>query len=70
MSKKITLEAWAALHYDPPPSLRTLREWARDGRIQPAPQKVGRTYYVRPDAMHIDDNVVTIVGDPHGTAAA
>lgn len=54
--KKITLEAWAKLHYDPPPGIATLRAWARDSKILPAPQKVGRTYYVLPDARHIDDN--------------
>jgi hypothetical protein len=49
---KITLEAWAARHFDPPPALPTLRAWARSGHIQPAPVKVGRTWYVDSDATY------------------
>lgn len=54
MTKKVTLEAWAAPRYDPPPSIKTLRRWARECRIYPAPEKVGRTYYVEKDARYID----------------
>ena len=53
MSRKITLTAWAAQEFDPPPAERTLRLWVREARIVPAPIKVGRTYYVQPDAKHI-----------------
>jgi hypothetical protein len=53
MAKKITLTAWAFQEFDPPPAERTLRLWVRDGRIVPAPIKVGRTYYVQPEAKHI-----------------
>jgi hypothetical protein len=51
---KITLEEWAKRHYQPPPNLDTLRRWARDLRIFPFPQKVGRMYYVDPDAEYRD----------------
>jgi hypothetical protein len=51
--KKITLMAWAAQEFDPPPAERTLRLWVKEGRIVPAPIKVGRTYYVQPDSKHI-----------------
>lgn len=62
MKKKITLMAWAAAHYDPPPGRETLRRWARDCRIFPFPKKVGRTYYVDPDARYIDPkNPVSLV---------
>jgi hypothetical protein len=54
MSKKITLEAWAAPLFDPVPKIKTLRLWARECRIFPRPQKVGRTYYVDPDARYVD----------------
>lgn len=54
MAKKITLEAWAAPRWSPPPSIKTLRRWARECRIFPPPEKVGRTYYVDPEARYID----------------
>jgi hypothetical protein len=34
---------------------RALRRWVRNAQIYPAPQKVGRTYFVRPDAEYIRD---------------
>ena len=46
MPKKIRLSEWAARHYDPPPSLWVLRRWARDNEITPAPERVGREWYV------------------------
>lgn len=52
---KVTLEAWAARHFDPPPVNNTLRIWAREGRIVPAPMKIGRTYFVEQDAKHITE---------------
>ena len=55
MSKLITLEAWAEQTYgEHAPSATTLRRWARDARIQPAPEKHGRAYFVRPDARYVD----------------
>lgn len=48
--KRIPLCDWALLHYQPPPSLWVLRQWARQGQIYPSPERVGRTYYVREDA--------------------
>lgn len=50
---KVTLTTWAASHFSPPPADRTLRLWVREGRIIPAPVKVGRSYYVDPAARHI-----------------
>ena len=43
---KIPLKAWAAKHFDPPPNDRKLREIARAGKIDPAPVKLGREYWV------------------------
>ena len=54
MSKQITLLAWAAVRFDPPPSLWTLRRMAREGRIEPAPVKVGKSYFVPEDAQPVD----------------
>jgi len=49
------LEDWAELIYGgSAPSIHTLRRWAREGRIQPAPQKHGRMYFVRQDATYLD----------------
>jgi hypothetical protein len=55
-SKLILLEAWGAEHFDPPPSLWTLRAMARTDKIQPPPVKVGKAYYVDPDARPVDPN--------------
>jgi hypothetical protein len=53
--KLLTLEEWAAAVYgDRPPSLVTLRRWARECRIYPVPEKHGRCYYVRADARYSD----------------
>lgn len=50
---KVLLAAWAALRYDPAPSAWTLRQWAREGDIHPAPEKVGRDWYVDPTATRL-----------------
>ena len=50
--KRITLEAWAAANFDPAPTMPTLRAWARQGRIHPAPVKAGRTWYVEESAQY------------------
>lgn len=52
-AKRITLRAWAEAHFNPAPSDKTLQRWARDCWIFPVPQKVGRAYYVYPDARFI-----------------
>lgn len=52
--KLILLTEWGAAHFDPPPSLWTLRRMAREGQIQPAPRKAGKAYYVDPDARWVD----------------
>lgn len=54
--KLILLEAWGAAHFEPAPSLWTLRAMARTGKIQPAPVLVGKAYYVHPDARVVDPN--------------
>lgn len=54
MSKLIPLSMWAARRYDPAPSSRTLRRWAANGSIFPAPKKNGRAYWVQESAQYID----------------
>lgn len=53
VTKKILLTQWADARYDPAPPLFTLRRWARNGEIQPPPEKVGKAYYVRADAERV-----------------
>lgn len=53
-SKKVLLEQWGLAHFDPPPSLWTLRQMARAGKISPQPVKVGKHYYVAQDAEVVD----------------
>ncbi len=53
----ITLEAWAKKHFDPVPSLWTLRRMARERRIYPRPVKVGKFYMVQEDARPVDPTV-------------
>ncbi len=49
----IPLTVWAARTYgEHAPALATLRRWARDGRIQPAARKHGRTWFVEPGACY------------------
>lgn len=53
---KILLEQWAARRYQPAPSPFVLRKWCREGQIYPAPEKVGREWYV-------DENARRLSGD-------
>ncbi|ETF08375.1 excisionase [Pseudomonas moraviensis] len=61
---KVTLDEWAAAEFKTPPSPNTLRKWAREGRIAPAPVKHGRSYYVESNAHYQEPDLqpVRIVG--------
>jgi hypothetical protein len=50
---KIPLTEWAKTRYNPPPSLFTLRRWARESEIFPPPEKVGKSYYVDENAERV-----------------
>ena len=54
MDKLMTLEEWAKENYAQPPSTVTLQRWAREARIFPAPEKHGRSYFVRANARYVD----------------
>lgn len=54
---KITITAWAAQHYSPAPTPWVLGEWRRANQIHPPPEKVGRRWYVEPDAQRITHDV-------------
>lgn len=58
---KVMLRDWAARRYDPVPSDFTLRRWARDGEIVPAPEKVGKHYYVDEKAERIGASSPTLL---------
>ena len=53
MPLKISLAEWAAQQFDPAPTDRALRRWAKAGQIVPAPLKIGKTWYMEPGARHI-----------------
>lgn len=50
---KILLAEWAKLRYTPAPSLWVIRQWVRRGEIVPAPELVGKAYYVEPNARRV-----------------
>jgi hypothetical protein len=53
-AKLIPLTDWADRIYgDQAPNVDTLRRWAREARISPAPVKHGRSYFVAPDATYV-----------------
>ncbi len=58
---KIMLAEWAKLRYNPAPSLWVLRQWVRRGEIVPAPELVGKAYYVERGARRITAHVSSLV---------
>ena len=60
-AKKVLLEQWGREHFDPPPSLWTLRAMARAGKISPSPVKIGKAYYVEQDAEVVSTARRTLV---------
>jgi len=59
--KHIHLDAWAETRYSPPPSQWVLRKWCRQGEIYPAPERVGREWYVREDAQRLSSQPASLV---------
>ncbi|QUN44755.1 hypothetical protein KEH56_24325 [Burkholderia cenocepacia] len=63
--KLIPLHVWAEQMFgDYAPHRHTLRNWVEKGKIRPAPVKVGRSYFVSPDAEYFDavaDEILRIV---------
>jgi hypothetical protein len=58
---KVPLSDWAAKRYSPAPSVWVLRQWVRKGEIVPAPELVGKRYYVEPHARRITAPSVSLV---------
>ena len=50
----ITLQQWAD---NKGLTLKTAQRYAREGRINPAPEMVGRMYAVAPDAVVVPDEI-------------
>lgn len=68
----MTLRNWARFTYGvESPSVHTLRAWARQGRIWPAPMRHGRSYYVEQDATYVDPKapIVRLRTAPRGALA-
>jgi hypothetical protein len=52
----IPLKAWAEMAFPvKTPHKNTLLNWVHNGRITPAPEKVGKTWFVVPDAHYQGD---------------
>lgn len=51
--KLVSLKDWAERTFgDHKPHVNTLRNWVNNGHIYPRPQKIGRGWYVKPDAEY------------------
>jgi hypothetical protein len=52
----LTLQDWAAMLFgENMPHTNTLLRWIHEGRIQPAPKKIGRRWWVTPSAEYVED---------------
>ena len=51
----ITLREWAETMFSKVPHENTLLRWAREGRIQPQPKKIGKRWQVTPTAEYRGD---------------
>ncbi|QKJ67454.1 excisionase [Deefgea piscis] len=53
MARQTTLQNWARAEFgDDAPTINTLTRWAREGWITPLPTKIGRTWFVIPQAQY------------------
>ncbi|WP_104012072.1 excisionase [Burkholderia anthinoferrum] len=53
--KLIPLNVWAEQTFgEYAPHMNTIRGWIKHGKILPIPVKVGRSYFLSPDAKYID----------------
>ena len=66
MPKLLPLEEWANETYAKPPTLSTLRRWARNGNIYPPPEKHGTSYQVEPGSIYIRPNKLCSAAPVHG----
>jgi hypothetical protein len=45
---------WAKTKFTKVPHINTLRNWVNNGLISPRPKKMGRDWYVKPNAEYRD----------------
>lgn len=65
---KLTLEAWGKREYgEHVPCRVTLQRWAREGKIQPLPEKHGREYFVEPQARYVNNKPSKLLRRIYGT---
>ena len=50
---KIKLKLWAEKNFNPAPHRNTIVNWLKDGRISPAPEFIGRSYFVDENARYV-----------------
>lgn len=56
LPRLVPLDVWAKLLMgDYAPHKNTLRNWVNSGRIHPRPVKIGKRWFVQPDAEYISD---------------
>lgn len=62
MAKLLTLEEWRDETYKEgaKPTLPTIQRWARNGNIYPTPEKHGKQYCVKPGAIYINPNDLSL----------
>jgi hypothetical protein len=53
--KWVPLKDWAEAKYEKVPHINTLRNWVNNGLISPRPKKMGRGWYVKPNAEYRDN---------------
>jgi predicted site-specific integrase-resolvase len=53
-SRYVTLKEWAAMEFSRVPHVHTLMRWAREGHIQPQPEKVGKSWQVKRGARYVE----------------
>jgi hypothetical protein len=49
----VSLVKWASSKFAKVPHINTLRKWAREKQIEPAPKLFGREYFVQPAARYV-----------------
>lgn len=69
--KRISLETWLKATYgDDAPSIDTARRWVRAGKIYPAPEKHGRSYFVYPWARYTEQPKSRLIDRVHAETAS
>lgn len=57
MAVCITLEQWGEKNFSVKQSINTLRKWAREGKLNPLPEKRGKSWWVHPNAVYVQKTI-------------